>query len=180
MGVNWINADVYTKLKTGTKSNLEISARRSFTDVLKSSPTYKNYSNRIFQNTEVTNTSDNQNIKYNSDETFYFYDFTTQFHQKIGQKTDIFLDAILISNQLNLTQSKIENLNTVSRNSFLKQNTYGGSLNFKTEWNAKNTLEATLYASFYKIDSENESIESSQIFNQENDFRHRFTHSKQL
>lgn len=169
IGVNWVNADFYTKLKTGKKSNLEISGRRAFTDVIKRSPTYKNYSNRIFQDTEVTNTSDNQTINYTSNVNFYFYDFTAQFHQKIGKKTDFFFDAITIYNQLNLDQSKIEGINTISRSSFLNQNTMGGNLSLKSEWNTKNTIESNLYTSYYYIDSKNESIESNQIFNQKND-----------
>lgn len=169
IGVNWINADFYTKLKLSKKSNLEISGRRSLTDAVKNSPTYKNYKNRIFQNTEVTNTIDNQNTKYTSKENFYFYDFTAQYHQKIGSKTDVFLDLITISNQLDLDQSKIENITTVSRKSYLQQNTYGGNFQLKTNWNSKNTLDANIYASIYNIDSENESIESNQIFNQLNE-----------
>lgn len=169
IGVNWVNADFYTKLKTGKKSNLEVSGRRAFTDVINKSPTYKNYSNRIFQDTEVTNTSDNQTINYTSNVNFCFYDFTAQFHQKIGNKTDIFFDAITIYNQLNLDQSKIEGINTISRSSFLDQNTLGGNLGVKSEWNTKNTLEANVYTSYYLIDSKNESIENNQIFNQKND-----------
>lgn len=169
IGVNWINADFYTKLKIGKKSNLEISGRRSLTDFVENSPTFKNYSKRIFQNTEVTNTSDNKNIAYNSKKNFYFYDFTTQFYQKIGKKTDVYFDAIMISNQLYLNQSKIENINTISRNSYLKQNTLGGNLSFKTQWNSKNNIESNVYTSHYNIDSENESIETNQIFNQRND-----------
>lgn len=168
-GFNWINADGYTKLKTGKKSNLEISGRRSFTDILKNSPTYKSYSNRIFQNTEVTNTSNNKDLQHDSQERFYFYDITAQYHQKIGKNTALFVDAILISNKLDLTQNKIENNNNITRNSFLKQNTYGSSIHFKTFLNTNNQVQTTAYGSFYTIDSKNESIENNQIFNQAND-----------
>ena len=167
IGLNLINADFYTKVKTSKKSNIEISGRRSYTDLV-TSPTYTNYFNKIFQNTIVTNYFDNQNIKYNSDEDFYFYDFTAQYHQKIKRKTDLFIDILSISNILDVLQTKTENSITTSKYSCLEQQTYGANALLKTDWNAKNSSEISIYASYYNINSENESIESNQIFNQEN------------
>lgn len=167
VGFNLINADFYTKVKTSKKSNIEISGRRSYTDLI-TSPTYKSYFNKIFQNTIVTNYFDNQNIKYNSKEDFYFYDFTAQYHQKIKQKTDLFIDILSISNVLDVLQTKTENSITTSKYSCLEQQTYGANALLKTNWNAKNRSEISIYASYYNIKSENESIENNQIFNQEN------------
>jgi TonB dependent receptor/TonB-dependent Receptor Plug Domain/CarboxypepD_reg-like domain len=182
IGLNLINADFYAKIKTSKNSNFEISGRRSFTDLV-NSPTYENYYNRIFQNTQVTSLTDNKTIDYKSNENFYFYDFTMQFHQKIGKNSDLFIDAITISNQLDLKQSKIENFNVIQKNSFLEQQTYGGNIQFKTIWNQKNKSEANLYSTFYKVDSENESITTNQIFNQENnvfDTGLKFNHSYEV
>ena len=167
IGINLINADFYTKVKTSNKSNIEISGRRSYTDLV-TSPTYTNYFNKIFQNTIVTNYFDNQNIKYNSNEDFYFYDFTAQYHQKIKQKTDLFVDILSISNVLDVLQTKTENSLTTSKYSCLEQQTYGVNALLKTDWNVKNSSEISIYASYYNINSENESIENNQIFNQEN------------
>lgn len=167
IGFNLINADFYTKVKTSNKSNIEISGRRSYTDLV-TSPTYTNYFNKIFQNTIVTNYFDNQNIKYNSNEDFYFYDFTAQYHQKIKQKTDLFVDILSISNVLDVLQTKTENSLTTSKYSCLEQQTYGVNALLKTDWNVKNSSEISIYASYYNINSENESIENNQIFNQEN------------
>ncbi len=166
-GANMINADFYAKLKTTKKSNLEFSARRSFTDFL-NSPTYENYSNRIFQNTEVSNLSDSKNINYSTNKDFYFYDFTAQYYNKINNKSDFYIDLIAIGNVLNLEQSKSENFNLIRKNSFLEQKTYGGNAKFKTNFNRKNCFEVDVYATFYKLDSKNESINNNQILNQEN------------
>ena len=167
IGFNLINVDFYAKVKTSKKSNIEISGRRSYTDLI-TSPTYKSYFDKIFQNTIVTNYFDNQNIKYNSKEDFYFYDFTAQYHQKIKQKTDLFIDILSISNVLDIFQTKTENNVTISKNSCLEQQTYGANALLKTIWNVKNSSEISIYASYYNINSENESIENNQIFNQEN------------
>jgi hypothetical protein len=167
IGINMINADFYSRIKTSKTSNLEISGRRSITDFYQS-PTYKNYYNRIFQNSTVTNISNNQNLNFSTDENFYFYDFSAQFHQKMGGKSNLYLDFITISNKLELLQSKTENNINSIRNSNLNQNTYGGSLHFKTNWNRHNSTEFTAFASQYKIDALNESITNEQILIQEN------------
>lgn len=167
IGINMINADFYSRFKTSKTSNLEISGRRSITDFYQS-PTYKNYYNRIFQNSTVTNISNNQNLNFSTNENFYFYDFSAQFHQKLNDKSNLFFDFITISNQLELVQTKTENNTNSIRNSNLNQNTYGGSIHFKTNWNSYNSTEITTYASQYKIDALNESIENEQILNQEN------------
>lgn len=167
IGMNLINADFYTKIKASKKSNLEFSGRRSYTDFV-TSPTYKNYYNKIFQNTIVTNSFNNQNIQYTSREDFYFYDFTVQYHQKIKEKTAFYLDVIGINNVLNVFQNKTENNTTIAKNSSLDQQTYGANMLLKTNWNLKNSSEFSLYASYYNINSINESIENTQIFKQEN------------
>lgn len=167
IGVNMINLDFNTTLKTSKKSRLELAGRRSFTDVW-TSPTYKSYLNRVFQNTVVTNLSDNENSKYETDENFYFYDATLKFHQKIKEKTNLIFNFITISNQLDLNQSKSENNETIRRKSLLDQNTVAGSIEFNTVWNANNSTEIIGYGSFYEVDSENQAIEGNQIFNQEN------------
>lgn len=167
-GINLINADFYTKIKTSTQSNIEISGRRSFTDVLKT-PMYSNYANRIFQNTEVKNITNNKNISILNTENFYFYDFTAQYHYQFKEKTNLYFDTILISNQLNLEQNKTEANTNVQRSSFLSQNTIGGNLHFETQWNDKNYVTFTTYVSDYKVIAENQSITNNQTFNQNNE-----------
>lgn len=167
IGVNMINVDFNTFIKTSKKSSLELSGRRSLTD-LWTSPTYKSYLNRVFQNTVVTTLSDNANIKYETDENFYFYDATLKFHQKIKEKTNLIFNLITIANHLDLDQSKFENNLTIRRQSVLDQETLAGSIDFNTIWNDKNSSQIIAYGSFYKVDSENQAIEGNQIFNQEN------------
>lgn len=167
VGLNLINIDFNTTLKVSEKASLSVSGRRSFTDVLRS-PTYENYYQRVFQNTSVTNVANGENIAFTTDEKFYFYDATLQFNQKIKEKSSLQVNFITLSNQLDINQSKVENNITIVKNSSLNQQSIGGSLLFKTDWNAKNTSKVIAYGSFYQIDSKNESINGNQIFTQEN------------
>ncbi|KGO93438.1 TonB-dependent receptor plug domain-containing protein [Flavobacterium subsaxonicum] len=167
IGTNMISADFYTKIKASEKANFEVSARRSFTDVL-DFPTYSKYSKRIFQNTIVTSLSNSTDVNYKSDKEFYFYDFTTQYHQKIGTKHDLYADVIGISNTLDFTQGTITATNVVTQISTLNQLTLGGTVAWRTQWSKGHSSEASLYASYYNVDGKNASIENNQTIEQQN------------
>ncbi len=167
IGSNMINADFYTKFKTSDNASLAFSARRSFTDVL-DFPTYSKYSKRIFQNTVVTELNNSIDVNYKSDKEFYFYDFTAQYHQKIGQKHNIYLDLIGIKNKLDFIQGTITETNVVTKSSSLDQLTLGGALNWDTHWSDTYSTQISIYGSYYNVDGRNESIEFNQVTEQEN------------
>ncbi|WP_181368925.1 TonB-dependent receptor plug domain-containing protein [Flavobacterium pallidum] len=164
---NMIWAGFNTKIHTSEKGVLTLSARRSMTDFF-SSPTYKKYYNRIFQNTIVTDLNDNQAINFQSDEYFYFYDTTVQYQQKIGEKNELSFSAIAIRNSLDLYESTFNSGITISKNSTLGQQNLGAILSWKTNWDAKNTSEISIYSSNYNLDSRYENISNSQIQKQKN------------
>ena len=160
---NLISVEFYTKIKTSDKANFTISGRRSLTDFF-SSPTYRDYRSKVFQNTIVTNLNNNQTIDVKTKEKFYFYDFTAQYQQKIGIKNELSVDAIVIKNSLFLNQSTTD----ASKKSDLGQENLGGTINWKTNWNLNNSSQLYFYSSKYSLVSENESIQTNQILKQEN------------
>ncbi|MDR6967830.1 hypothetical protein J2X31_001844 [Flavobacterium arsenatis] len=160
---NLISAAFNAKVKTSKKSSFQISGRRSFTD-LASSPTYHSYYDRIFQNTMIKNINTNENVNYKTDEKFYFYDFTAQYHQKIGYRTELVLDAIGINNSLEITQ----NSDDASRKSNLEQQNFGANAMLKTKWNERTFTKINGYVSYYNLDARNEAIENNQILSQQN------------
>lgn len=162
-GSNMINVDFYTRIKASENANFEISARRSFTDAIEF-PTYSKYSKRIFQNTIVTDLDQSTKINYQSDKEFYFYDFTGQYHQKIGTKHNLFIDFIGIRNNLDFTQGSV----VITERSNLQQLTLGGSAGWNTQWNKKHSSEASFYTSYYNVDGNNSSIQSGQVMQQGN------------
>src|SRR6478609_475908 len=103
-GINMINADIYAKYNLSKKSYIEISARKSISDFVET-PTYKEYFDKIFQNTTITDFSKRENIDYQSDKKFDFYDATLKFVQKIGNKDQIVLDLITIQDNLEVFQN---------------------------------------------------------------------------
>ena len=160
---NMISAEFYAKVKISDNSNFTFSARRSLTDIFQS-PTYRSYSNRIFQNTVITDLTTNAIVGYKSHVDFYFYDITAQFEQKIGSKHQFNIDVIAIENTLKFDQSTA----TLSKNSALEQESFGGSLQWKTNWNANHNTEFKAYFSAYDLNSTNQTLESNQILAQKN------------
>jgi hypothetical protein len=160
---NLISAEFFSKIKVSDKANVTVAGRRSLTDFF-SSPTYKNYSNRIFQNTVITDLNDNQIINYNNDVDFYFYDVSLQYQQKIGTKNELNIDFLVIENSLDFNQT----VSNLSENSKLTQENFGSSFRWKTNWNKNNFTEITAYLSQYDLKSNNKSIENDQVLSQRN------------
>jgi len=167
IGTNMISADFYTRIKTSDNSTFEVSARRSFTDVI-DLPTYSNYSKRIFQNTIVTELTNSTDINYKSDKEFYFYDFTAQYHQKIGSKHNLYLDAIGINNKLDFTQGTFSTTAPVTTTSILEQLTLGATALWKTQWNDEHSSEVSIYKSYYDVDGASASLNTNQVTTQNN------------
>ncbi|MDX6182788.1 TonB-dependent receptor plug domain-containing protein [Flavobacterium sp. Fl-77] len=166
-GINMINADVYAKYNLSKKSYIEISARKSITDFVET-PTYKEYFDKIFQNTTITDFSQNQNIDYQSDKKFGFYDATLKYAQKIGLKDELVLDLITIKDNLEVFQSaKVYDINR-SENNVLRQQNYGGNLSWKRNWNRSNISKINVYNSSYELLGNQKTSIENQIVIQEN------------
>jgi hypothetical protein len=129
-----------------------------------STPTYLNYRDRVFQNTIVTDLNTNTLNPIQNQVDFYFYDFTLQYQQKIGIRHELTADIIAIKNSLKVDQTQ----NSIVKNSELEQQNSGGNISWKTDWNASNTSQINVSGSYYNLNSTNESIENSQILNQQN------------
>ncbi|QSB29076.1 TonB-dependent receptor [Flavobacterium sp. CLA17] len=166
-GINMINADVYGKYNLSKKSFIEISARKSITDFVET-PTYKEYFNKVFQNTTITDFAQNQNVDYQSDKKFGFYDATLKYAQKIGTKDQIVLDLITIKDNLEVFQSAtLYDINR-SENNVLRQQNYGGNLSWKRNWNAFNTTKINIYNSAYELLGNQKTTNANQVVLQEN------------
>ncbi|WP_233431373.1 TonB-dependent receptor [Flavobacterium tructae] len=166
-GINMINADIYAKYNLCKKSSIEISARKSITDFVET-PTYKEYFNKVFQNTTITDFSEKQNINYRSDKKFDFYDATLKYTRKIGAKDQIILDLITIKDNLEVFQSATVYDINKSENNVLRQQNYGGNLSWKRNWNNFNTTKINVYNSAYELLANQKTTFGDQIVIQEN------------
>lgn len=166
-GINMVNTDFYAKFNFFKKSFIEIASRKSITEYV-SFPTYKEYFNKAFQNSSITNFTNNQIVDYTSDKKFNFYDITFKYSQKIGNKDHVILDLITIKDELKVFQSRTSNTITQSEDNTLYQKNYGGNLTWIKYWNPKNTSKINIYSSSYELDAKKNIKDNNQLVKQEN------------
>jgi len=167
-GMNLISADAFLEIPISKKLELHISGRRSFTDVFKS-PTYSNYFNRSFQDSEIrTNQGNTDQIESASN--FYFYDFTAKLLFDLNDKHHFRFNMININNNLDYSERLLSSSNqsdTKSSNLTQRNSGYGGD--WKAIWNSKLTSNISAYYSKYTINSMDYRLESDQNLRQENE-----------
>ena len=75
VGLNLINADALLNIPTSKNSSLKLASRKSINGLIKT-PTYQQYFDKAFQNSEVVNGSENV---IHSDDDFSFYDVNARW-----------------------------------------------------------------------------------------------------
>ncbi len=100
-GFNMTHGDIYVKAPIGKKVAFMVSARRSFNDVLESF-TFKNLSERVFQNTKISNGGNvlGDNFSSTIDNLFYFSDVTLKAIAKPSPKDEIIFSNLITKNKL--------------------------------------------------------------------------------
>jgi hypothetical protein len=168
-GFNLISADAFAKIPISKKMSAQVSARRSFTDYL-NTPTFEQFFQRSFQDTEISNESNAGNPVTNQitgNETFRFYDFAAKLLYNPTEKDQFRLSAIYVNNSLSYDEFG-EDTND-SRKSTLDQDNLGIGGKWKRYWNPKFTSFASFYVSKYNIETLNNNVFTDQILAQKNE-----------
>jgi TonB-dependent Receptor Plug Domain len=164
-GFNLINADAYAKIPLSKKIEVQLSARRSVTDLILT-PTYDQYFKRIFQDTDLTK---NQNNSISRNEKFYFYDVTAKLLYDISKKDKLRVNFLNVFNNLNYEeQSRINNVDEVL-NSKLSQSNLAASIEYTRVWNTRFSTSTQLYLSNYNLAATNFDVINNQRLIQENE-----------
>jgi hypothetical protein len=150
VNINLINGAVYSKIKLSKKASLEFSGRRALTDFAQSI-TYEKYYERIFEISTITTDNVYKYIGLKPQENFYFYDYTAQYHQKVGNESEFLINLIGVNNRLSISQNYDIEDKPESNVSDLKQRNFGGSVFFKTKFNPKNKASFEMYGSTYNL-----------------------------
>lgn len=162
ISVNTLNGEAHAFVKIDQYSDATVSARRSFTDFLKS-PAYRSYRDRIFQNSVITNFG-NTDANITTNEDFYFYDITAQYQRKMGRHV-LHVDGIGMRNALEAAQSDgIETTRNV-----LHQQNIGGAAGFRSTWSEQLQTSAQAYVSAYKLDGNSNTPGSGLELDQRNE-----------
>ncbi|WP_318311868.1 TonB-dependent receptor [Flagellimonas crocea] len=152
-GFNLISGDVYGEIPVTNNLGIQFSARRSATDFL-STPTYKQFINRAFQDSEIT-LQNNSTVEdeFFRDEDFFFYDFSGKILYDLNENHKIRLSGIHIKNNLRFEET---NLSTDETNiSLLKQDNISVGGQLQSRWTDKFSSHLNIYYSRYNLDAQN-------------------------
>ncbi|MDY2587534.1 TonB-dependent receptor plug domain-containing protein [Winogradskyella aquimaris] len=167
LGANLLNVDGFAKVPLSEKTELQLSARRSFTDVLVSK-TYDAYFDRIFNDSELNATND-VNTLLALDERFLFYDLNAKFLYDIDDSSKLRINLLNIYNNLDYNQTFVNSNNDFQETrSALNQISYGVSASYSKVFKNKVSAKAQLYYSNYNLDAQNNDITNNQLLKQEN------------
>lgn len=163
-GINCISADVFLEIPITKKLEFHISGRRSITDALES-PTYTQYFDRSFQDTEINADSE----QYDTSSDFYFYDYTAKLLFDLNEKHQFRANIIGINNDLDYSERLTNADQTQSKISSLSQNNMGYGGNWKAQWNSKLSTNLITYFSRYTIDATDYRVETNQLLTEANE-----------
>ena len=168
IGFNLIQADAFAKIPLSNKLELQVSARRSITDLIET-PTYNQYFDRIFQDTDVTNNQTEINNTITTNEAFYFYDFSTKVLYDISKKDKLRFSFLTINNNLDYLEEANINDTPEALSSGITQFNLAGGLEYKRTWNDVFSSSLHVYASNYNLKATNYDLINDQRLIQENE-----------
>lgn len=164
-GFNLISADAYARVPLSNNMEVQVSARRSITDLI-ITPTYDQYFKRIFQDTDLTTQNNNA---VSSDERFYFYDASLKLLYNITNKDKIRFNVLNVYNDLSYEElSTIDDIDQ-NLNSKLTQSNLALGVEYIREWSKDLRTKAQVYLSNYDLYASNSNANNGQRLIQENE-----------
>ncbi len=167
-GINMINADFFIKFPLSKKISLQVSGRRSISDLYQT-PTYDQYFNRVFRNTDVTTSSNPvSDTLIESNEKFNFHDVSVKFLYDISNKDKLRFNFLRVYNKINYQENAVVNNMLESKTSGLEQQSRASSMSYRRLWSNKLLTTAQLYFSEYELGAINFDVLNDQRLIQEN------------
>ncbi|WP_136466450.1 TonB-dependent receptor [Flagellimonas onchidii] len=152
-GLNMINVDGFLKVPISKKLGFFLSARRSFTDFLQT-PTYNNFSDRVFQNTGID--ANNNNLggdASGAEERFYFSDVNFKVILQVSESDKFTFSNFYTSNQLDYSLD-FDQMDTPFSYDLNIEN-IGANARWNKKWNTNVSSTAQFYYSQYDLKYEN-------------------------
>jgi len=166
-GFNLINGDLLFKIPLSKKMSLHLSGRRSFADVIQT-PTFDQYFERVFRDTEVLSSSstlDGIEVKDN----FYFIDGSMKFLYDITSRDKLRISFLDIRNEIQYQENELLNGLVESRTSGLVQKSLATGVDYSRLWSDRVKTSLLFNLSSYRLNSVNFDILNEQRLIQENE-----------
>ncbi|SDG69750.1 TonB-dependent receptor plug domain-containing protein [Psychroflexus sediminis] len=157
--LDFLSANAAVFLELNDNSDLQIAARKSLTDVFES-PTYKGYTDKVFQNTEIQDLQLGNDNRITTQQELKFFDVSLQYAYEFNADNRLNFDVLAIQNQLTFDEV-LETTSEQKRNDF-EQGNFLANLSYKTKWNKRHSTAVAFNASFYRLEAFNQSVLSNQ------------------
>lgn len=168
LGINLTHVDGFAKIPVSDKFELQVSARRSITDLIET-PTYNQYFERIFQDTDVTNNQTEINNTVTTNEAFYFYDIGAKLLYDLSEKDKFRFNFLNIYNNLDYLEEATINDVDEALSSGITQRNLAAGIEYQRDWNGAFTTSLQVYVSNYDLKATNFDIINDQRLIQENE-----------
>ncbi|WP_272853999.1 TonB-dependent receptor [Altibacter sp. HG106] len=167
LGFNLLNANAMANIPISDKAYVQVSGRRSINNIVES-PAYATYSQRIFQNTDITNLESGVNeTDIETREDFVFYDLSGKLSWQFTPKDRLQWNLIAIDNDLDIVEEIPSN--AISETNKLDQTSLATGLQWERNWSRRFRTEVQAYVSYYFLAAFNADLLSRQALLQENE-----------
>lgn len=165
VGSNLINTNAFLEIPLSERLGVQISGRTSINGLFET-PVYTNFSDRVFQDTEITNNQNSDEFRdVLFEEDFYFYDVGGKIVWDPTDKDKIRLSFIAMENHFEFSERLSESVET----SRLEQKSQGAGIHWSRDWSQTFNTSASVQVSHYLLDALNQDIFTTQEINQENE-----------
>ncbi len=160
---NFLDASVSYQFNPSLNSKLMVAGRTSLTGFL-DTPTYNEYSKKIFQSTDLNLLQQQNNIGLDIIQKLRYYDITFNY-ELVKNNFKFHLDGLIITNQLTYEENSTDvetKANEISQSNAL--------VNFQVDYSLseRHQLEASANLSYYNLEAENRITERVQQLEQAN------------
>ncbi len=168
IGLNFINGDFFLRVPVSRKIGVQLSARRSIADII-TTPTYHNYYERAFNNTEVITNSPSKAIDPSgSKENFIFFDVNGRLIYDPTSKDKIRINFSRYDNELEFIEQAAINNSIISKTSSLRQHNTAVGASYVRKWSNIFSSFISGYYSRYDLHAVNQDINNNQRLIQQN------------
>lgn len=168
-GINMINADANLNIPLGQRASLQLSSRKSLSDLVKTR-TYSQYFNRIFRNTDVISSGVSSNdTLINSNDKFTFYDVSAKLLYHPTHHDKISISFLNLQNKIEYLENEFANSKQQSKKSNLEQTSIAAGIHYRRLWGKNLFTQLDLFSSKYELSSLNNDLKNDQRLIQENE-----------
>ncbi|AUC17036.1 hypothetical protein BTO06_06770 [Tenacibaculum sp. SZ-18] len=165
-GINMINVDIMSRIPLSQTTEIQIAARRSVTDFIKT-PTYNQYFKRAFQDSNLSALLNNNSVLV-KDENFKFHDIYSKFIWDISKDDKLKLVFLNIENDLSYNQKLTGSTGDLEVSSKLNQQSFTSGITYEKQIHDDFKVSAQKYFTHYDLSSSNADILNDQNLIQEN------------